>query len=70
MLVTPSCIALTAECERCTYINGVDPKLSRTDSPCDRLTAGKYATPGPRQMFSNAAPMLTPFLQQRKVRSL
>ena len=44
------------------YLSGVAPKLALRFSPSDRLTAGKYAIPGPNRILVNASPMHWPFL--------
>lgn len=47
------------------YLSGVAPKLALKLSPSERLTAGKYAYPGPNLTHENASPKLFPFLQTR-----
>ena len=48
------------------YLRGVAPKFALKFSFNERLTAGKYAYPGPRRTLEKASPRLLPFLQYNK----
>jgi hypothetical protein len=48
------------------YFNGVEPKFATRFSVKAKLTAGKYAIPGPRQILSKASPMDLPFLYRKE----
>jgi hypothetical protein len=47
-------------------LNGVEPKFATRFSVKARLTAGKYAIPGPRWILSKASPMHLPFLYRKE----
>jgi hypothetical protein len=47
------------------YLMGVEPKFATKFSENARLTAGKYAIPGPIWTLSKASPIHLPFLYKK-----